>query len=225
MTEPTLPASEIPGIKALLAQDAIVGELAMAPPPQDPKAENDHVMRSLFIKDVFEPDDYARILALPQDPELSSRFLAHERQLMSGYAQYMHCQSYLPALNADSAWLIEHLRRLLEVVNRRYYHFACQRVLGTQILSLEAGQQLDWHMGTGSGLFATRKLGLIAFLTPLDQYSGGVFEVMASTYRGDRREQGWVGFFPAFAVTRIQAVSSGRMQVLLTWMHGPAPFC
>jgi hypothetical protein len=216
------------------------GQIKTPDPELHPdQAENDSLMRSLFFQHLIKPEDYPAILAAPEDPGLSQRFQARQRAHLPGFAQYMRASSRLLAVNEDSAWLLEQLRVIFQGVNQRYYHFELGGssgppgsgatvlpggVLGTQIMTFETGQDLDWNVGIGGDVFASRKLSLIAFLTPLEDYDGGEFELMASSYGVGRRAPGMIAVFPSFVVSRIHPVTRGRMQILLSWMHGPGQF-
>lgn len=187
-------------------------------------AENDNVSRALFFHGLLSAEDCDRILALPEDPHLTSQFLQHQRQLMPGYASYMRCQSQVIPMQAESEWLFAHLHTIMSAVNHRHFHFEADRLMGAQLLTLENGQQLDWHSSIGEGQFATRKLMLVAFLSPDQNYSGGEFELMASPFATMRRAQGMIVVCPAFSVIRIHPVTAGKMQVLVSWLHGTGLF-
>jgi PKHD-type hydroxylase len=96
--------------------------------------------------------------------------------------------------------------------------------MGTQILTLEAAQSLDFHFDLGAGLFSKRKISIMIFLSSPDDYEGGQLDLMGSQYPPFRRERGDVLIFPSFYVNSFHPVSSGRLQVLLTWMHGSQQF-
>lgn len=182
---------------------------------------NDNVMRSLFFRDLFTPADCGRVLESSVDPVTSQQFFAMQQQLMPGFAQYMHAPpGRLLSMNAENNWLIEHLQTIFSAVNYRHFKFKATRQLGAQLFSLENGQHLDWHFELGAGLFSTRKLVMVSFLTPVSEYDGGEFELMATPYAPIQRDQGVVTIFPAFSAMRLTPVTRGRLDLLLSWFHG-----
>lgn len=185
---------------------------------------NDNIPRALFFGEIFKPEECERVLQSPVDLELTQQFAAHQRDLMPGYAQYMQAESRLLAMSPENHWLFDYLSKLLRVLNDKHYHFDLERLLGTQILTLKPGMKVDWHFDLGNGLFAKRKLSLVAFLTPHEQYEGGALDLMTNGTYAHRRQQGVIGVFPAYYVSAFQPVTSGEMQVLLTWMHGADRF-
>lgn len=185
---------------------------------------NDNITRALFFMTLFTPEDCARILALAEDKSLTEKFLAYQRQLMPGYSHYMRCRTQVVPMNENTNWLLQHLHTILMATNDRNYKFDAHRLMGTQILTLEKGEELDWNASLGGGIFASRKLMLVAFLTPEKDYTGGAFELMANIYASARRDQGNVAVFPAFSVCRFHPVTSGKLQVLVAWLHGDEQF-
>jgi hypothetical protein len=193
--------------------------------PGDPFHDemNDNVMRALFFSDLIKPADCQRILQASIDENMSSQFLNIQQQLMPGFASYMHAPSRILSLTQENTWLLEHLRVIFDAVNQRHFKFEASRMMGTQLVSLEAGQHIDWHFDLGGGFFATRKLSMLIFLNSPDDYTGGEFDLMASQHKCQRRYQGVVAIMPAFSVSRILPVTSGRMHLLLSWFHGLEP--
>ena len=196
--------------------------------PQPPVAyteeTNDHLCRALFFRSMLQAEEYEQILELAEDPNLTEQFMELQRLLLPSFEQYMLCQTRLLAMNAESNWLIERLWAFGDIVSKQYHHFELERVMGTQILTLENGQSLDWHGDLGGGLFATRKLTLLACLSAPEEYTGGHFELLATTDSCARLDLGTVVIHPSFSVNRIHPVTGGRLRMLLSWLHGPSPF-
>ncbi len=185
---------------------------------------NDNVMRSLFFRDLFTPADCRRVLEAPTDPVISDQFYAMQRQLMPGFDQYMHAPpGRILSLSQENAWLHEHLHTVFRAVNDRHFRFKATRQLGAQLFSLEKGQHLDWHFDLGAGVFNTRKLSMMVFLTPVEEYEGGQYELMATPYGFMQRAQGVVAVAPAFSASRLAPVTRGRLDLLLSWFHGEEP--
>lgn len=194
---------------------------ASAEAPKPPEfVNNDDISRAFYYGKMFKPEELERICQAPTDPQLTQNFWQHQHSLMPGFQHFMQAQPQLLALSPENAWLHEHLHQLLRVLNDKHYHFEVSRTIGTQLLTLETGQQVDWHSDLGEGFFAFRKLSLVVFLTPKEDYKGGKLELMSSSGNSLPPDKGVLLVYPSFGVSRITPVTQGRLQVLLTWIHG-----
>lgn len=192
-------------------------------PPGDDDC-HDNLMRALLFDKLLNQDECQNILKAKLDAALSQQYYQQACQLIPGYAQVMKATSQLIGFDPENQWLHDQLAAMLNVVNNKYYNFEVDRVLGSQLITLEAGQSIEWHCDLGQGVFSTRKATMIAFLSPLDSYEGGIIELMASQYASVRQSPGEVFVHPSFYMRRIQTVTKGKLQLLVSWLHGSKHF-
>lgn len=192
-------------------------------PPGDDDC-HDNLMRALLFDKLLTQDECQNILNAKLDEALSQQYYEQACRLIPGYVQVMKSTSYLIGFEPENQWLHDQLAAMLNIINNKYYNFEVERVLGTQLLTLEAGQSMEWHCDLGQGVFSTRKATMVAFLSPLDSYEGGAIQLMASQYASVRQSPGEVFVYPSFYMRRIQTVTKGKLQLLVSWLHGSKHF-
>lgn len=186
---------------------------------------NNELMRARMYPAVFSTEECEQILNMPGNAELTALYRTQAEALLC-HGKYVIPQDLqlLPYTPADP-WLFDRLGQILSSVNADYYHFRIENLVGTQIVRLHQGEQIEWHVDVGDGIFAQRKLSLVLFLSERTAYTGGFFEFGSSAQRPFVQERGTILIFPAYFMTRIHPVQSGQMVFLQTWLHGPQPFC
>ena len=85
------------------------------------------------------------------------------------------------------------------------------------------GDEIGWFIGLGAGMFSLRKLAFVLTLSPSHTYQGGRIE-LGGGFAQVVQEQGAVGTYPAWFMTRVEPVVSGKLSLLLAWSHGSTPF-
>ncbi len=186
---------------------------------------NHELVRSFFYHHIFTPEQCLQISSAEIDPDLTRIILEQQYSLMPGYLQYMQGDVGILALNEANRWLHEYIHNIFRVMRDKHYRYEIDRAMGTQLLSLEAGQSISFHNHLGEGLFAKRKIALVVFLTPPEAYDGGSFEIIGMPDCREMQLQGSILAFPAFSVSRISVVARGPVQFLQSWMYGTQRFC
>lgn len=133
-----------------------------------------------------------------------------------------------------SAWLFDRLSELVVRANRtwRFDLDGFEEDLQYTVYD-EPGAFYTWHQdGLAAGV-DTRKMALVAQLTPPGQYEGAdleLFDVVAdwepdelAVWREQVRGLGAVTAFPAFEYHRVTPLVSGCRASLVAWVGGP-PF-
>lgn len=79
----------------------------------------------------------------------------------------------------------------------------------------------DCHMALGTGIFAARKLSLVSFLAPPEDYDGSNLCV---TDGGPplRLPQGATVSLPSYLMHKVEPVTRGNRFTLVSWVHGPS---
>lgn len=186
---------------------------------------NHDLVRSFFYHRIFTPEQCEQILTAEIDPDLTRVILQQEQLLMPGYLHYKQVDSNVLALNEANRWLHEYVHNIFLAMRDKHYHFEIDRAMGTQLLTLQAGQSIGHHSHLGEGLFARRKIALVVFLTPLEAYDGGEYEIIGMSSCRELQLQGTILALPAFSVSRITSVARGPVSYLLSWMYGTQRYC
>jgi PKHD-type hydroxylase len=76
-------------------------------------------------------------------------------------------------------------------------------------------------MDLGTGIFAGRKLSLVTFLTPPEDYEGGDLCFMDGG-QPLRLPQGATVIFPSYLMHKVKPLTRGNRSTMVSWVHGPS---
>lgn len=183
---------------------------------------NEYLMRGFFMPGTFSPETCAQIQQASGDPALDSYWQMQQQQFIP-HARYIQAGKVELLPYGPNRLLIDRLSQLVSAHNQEHFQFDIDGLMGTQRVTLEPGQGWDWHVDLAEGPFSLRKLCIVLFLSASDSYEGGNFEVSSGVCYV-HQEQGSLGILPAYFMQRITPVTSGQLQLLITWAHGAHPF-
>lgn len=118
-------------------------------------------------------------------------------------------------------WIFQRLGNLVREVNRQAFHFQLNGDISVDVLEYDPAGYFDWHVDIGAGIFSTRKLSMVTFLTPPEEYEGGDLCFMD---RGAplRLPRGTTAIFPSYLLHKVEPVTRGTRFTLVSWAHGPS---
>lgn len=118
-------------------------------------------------------------------------------------------------------WIFRRLGALVQQANQQAFHFQLDGQMSVDVLEYDPDGFYDWHVDLGPGIFSTRKLSMVTFLTPPEEYEGGDLCFMD---KGDplRLPQGTTVIFPAYMIHKVEPVTKGTRHTLVSWAHGPS---
>lgn len=117
-------------------------------------------------------------------------------------------------------WIYGRLIHRLNFVNAHYYHLALMRMTEPQILEYQHTGFYGTHVDLGMGEISNRKLTLVAFLTPPQEYSGGDLILKPAQYVVPQ-QQGSLVIFPSWIPHEVKPVTAGIRRSLVSWVIGP----
>ncbi|MFZ3323469.1 MAG: 2OG-Fe(II) oxygenase [Usitatibacter sp.] len=121
-------------------------------------------------------------------------------------------------------WLYDRVASIFEDANRQFQFSMTGIVEPLMAVSYGLGDYFEWHLDTGPGLAANRKLSLSLLLTEPQGYQGGNLEISAGAPMDLRLAAGTAIVFPSFLAHRVTPVTAGRRIALVAFAHGPT-FC
>jgi hypothetical protein len=189
-----------------------------------PLPANDYLMRVQYYPQVFSAEECARIRALPGDVALTEHYRMRSRLCRSEFERQSHYQSRLLPFEPSSQWLFDRLNQIIYSVNQEFFQFEITSLAATQLVVMEAGDRLDWHLELGDGEFAKRKLTLLLFLSEPHFLSGGRMDFGSTPEPPRVQSPGSIFIFPAYMMTQIQPVQAGQLCFLQTWAQGAHAF-
>ncbi len=120
-------------------------------------------------------------------------------------------------------WLYAGLESYARDVNRDF-DFAIDGIgEPVQFITYREGDHIGWHMDTGLGSAASRKLSISLQLSAADEYAGGELGFPDGSFHPFARRFGATICFPSYVYHRVSPVTRGVRRALVAWIHG-APF-
>ena len=115
---------------------------------------------------------------------------------------------------------IEEPHRVGNPGDRRVPNVRLDDRITAHLLEYELDGFFDWHMDLGAGPTASRKLTMVTFLTPPEEFTGGELLFMDGG-PPMRPAQGTTAIFPSYLLHKVNPVTQGRRFTLVSWLHGP----
>lgn len=116
-------------------------------------------------------------------------------------------------------WIYARLIHKVHEVNQAYYHFKLTSMSDPQILEYQNTGFYGTHVDIGTGELSNRKMTLVAFLSPPEDYQGGEL-VLKPAGLTVPNQQGNLVVFPAYLPHEVQPVIGGIRRTLVSWILG-----
>lgn len=105
-------------------------------------------------------------------------------------------------------------------VNLQYFHFDIGNSPGAWFQTYEEGN--DYHIHADASLGQTRKLTVVALLSPPEQYDGGILRIIPwPEYAEIPRTRGTMIAFPSWMLHEVSKVIRGKRQTINLGFWGP----
>ena len=121
----------------------------------------------------------------------------------------------------EHLWIYQRLAAVVREANEKAYRFRLNDFMTVTVLEYSPDGYFDWHLDLGTGIFAARKLSLVSFLTPPEEYEGGELRFMDGG-APLRLAQGATVIFPSYLMHKVEPVTRGNRFTLVSWVHGPS---
>jgi PKHD-type hydroxylase len=181
---------------------------------------NEHLKSVGEFPRVFSPEECQRIINLPL-ASVDAGVQAENDN--AGHVDYQFRRTRERPVPPDQEylWIYQRLRRVVAEANQKAYHFRLDDFMTVTVLEYNPKGFFDWHLDLGTGIFAARKLSLVTFLTPPEEYEGGDLRFMDG---GPplRLPPGATVIFPSYLMHKVEPVTRGNRFTLVSWVHGPS---
>lgn len=180
-----------------------------------------YLTRFVQLKDVFSPEECRRIVYadLPASQAHVAHFSGDTHNVLELKQRNTKVKAVPRNLPAHT-WIYERLIAQIRSVNEALYHFEIKNLTDLQILEYENTGFYNTHVDIGTGDTSRRKLSLILFLTPPNEYEGGEL-LLKPHFSPIERLQGSIVIFPSYIPHEIKPVTKGVRHTLVTWVLGP----
>jgi len=172
------------------------------------------------VANVFSAEECLRIARLPL-PIAESRIETGDVE--GGVLDYRFRRTRERPIppDAEHEWIFRRIGNLVSRINKASYQFQLSDLVMNNVLEYSPDGFFDWHIDLGMGIYATRKISMITFLTPPADYEGGELCFMD---QGEplKLPQGTTVLFPSYLIHRVAPVTKGNRFTLVSWVHGPS---
>lgn len=168
---------------------------------------------------VFTPEECRQIAALPLPAVEAGVQALNDSAGRVDYQSRRTVERPVPP-DAGHLWIYQRLAAVVRDANQKY-QFRLDDFMTVTVLAYSPDGFFDWHLDLGTGVFAARKLSLVTFLTPPEEYEGGELRFMDG---GDplRLPAGATIIFPSYLMHKVEPVTRGNRHTLVSWVHGPS---
>jgi len=169
---------------------------------------------------VFSAEECERIIRLPLPGVEAGVQTEGDAQGQVDYQSRRTRERPVPP-DPEYMWIYQRLAAVIREANQKAYNFRLDDFMTVTVLEYSPDGFFDWHMDLGTGIFAARKLSLVTFLTPPEDYEGGDLRMMDG---GPplRLAQGATIIFPSYIMHKVEPVTRGNRFTLVSWVHGPS---
>ena len=180
----------------------------------------------VLIPDVFTPEECRRIIYCNL-PASQAHVVSFDKENPEGMQSYNDLQMHSRNTKVKSVshhqsyqWMYDRVLWNVRLVNDRFFRFRIERLTALQVLEYENTGFYGTHIDVGTGETSLRKLSMVLFLTPPEEYTGGEL-VVKPWFKTIERKQGSALFFPSYLPHEITPVTSGVRHTMVTWVLGP----
>lgn len=124
--------------------------------------------------------------------------------------------------NQDTTWLYKKIMQIIHSVNLNKWNFELVMAREPiQYTEYDLEGEYDWHIDTGMGLSAQRKVSMSLLLSDPDEYEGGNLEIWpGGEVKVMPRIKNSIVIFPSCLMHRVTPVTKGVRKSLVLWVGG-----
>ena len=139
-------------------------------------------------------------------------------------------QIYLIDYDEHNKWIFDKVAKIVAICNAGHFDYDIMGITHALQLIHYTTEGLvnghyNWHIDSGAGDAATRKISLTAQLSPANSYTG--CELHVNDHAGMQianKERGSVHLFPSYMPHQVTPIESGERWALVIWVHGSKRF-
>jgi PKHD-type hydroxylase len=133
-------------------------------------------------------------------------------------------------IDAENRWIYEKVASIVSFANKYHFDYDVSGITHEiQLIEYSADDEVrghyDWHVDSGAGEPATRKISLTAQLSDPKDYDG--CELVINNHGTEvtgTKERGSVHLFPSYMTHKVTPITRGTRYALVIWIHGSRRF-
>lgn len=130
----------------------------------------------------------------------------------------------------ENKWIFEKISNIVSIVNSLHFDYEIAGIThGIQLIEYSADFPVkghyNWHIDSGRGEPAHRKISLTAQLSDSSSYEG--CELLINNHAEDvvgTKERGSIHLFPSYMPHKVSPITKGVRYALVIWIHGSRRF-
>lgn len=130
----------------------------------------------------------------------------------------------------ENKWIYEKISGIVSIINTMHFDYEIAGIThGIQLIEYSADSPIkghyNWHVDSGRGEPAHRKISLTAQLSDPSSYEG--CELLINNHAEDvvgTKERGSVHLFPSYMPHKVSPITKGVRYALVIWIHGSRRF-
>lgn len=132
--------------------------------------------------------------------------------------------------NAENRWIFEKVSNAVSIINTIHFDYDIVGIThGIQLIEYTSNTDIkghyDWHIDSGAGDAAHRKISFTAQLTDPSEYDG--CELIINNHAQEivgTKERGSMHLFPSYMLHKVSPITKGTRHALVIWIHGSSRF-
>lgn len=177
----------------------------------------------IWIKDVFNAEEIARIIAIGKSKPTVDGGVENKNQ-DAGYARRSKISWIGP--DASTVFIFERLTDAIVKLNKAFYDYELTQIEDLQFSEYDESYQGMYRNHTDDGYDTNhyRKLSFTLQLSDPADYEGGdlnIYRFKLDEPMSVKKEKGMLAAFPSWTIHEVTPVTKGTRYTLVGWVHGP----
>lgn len=137
---------------------------------------------------------------------------------------------YILDNDEENRWIFEKVANVVSFANQYHFGYDLTGIMhGIQLIEYSSDTEVkghyDWHVDSGNGEPATRKISFTAQLSDPKDYEG--CELVINNHGTEvvaTKERGSIHLFPSYMTHKVTPITKGTRYALVIWIHGSRRF-
>lgn len=139
-------------------------------------------------------------------------------------------QIYVLENDSENKWIYEKVTSIISFANKYHFDYELSGIThGIQLIEYSSSEEVkghyDWHVDSGAGEPATRKISFTMQISDPKDYEG--CELVINNHGAEivaAKERGSVHLFPSYMPHKVTPITKGTRYALVIWIHGSRRF-
>lgn len=186
--------------------------------------------RNTFPELMFTKEECERIIKLTEQVYESNASIGGSTESSKIDKSIRSAKIYVLENDEENRWIYDKITKTITLVNDIHFDYEISGIIhGIQLIHYSSKEEVlghyDWHIDSGNGAPATRKISFTAQLSDPTDYEG--CELIINNHANKivgTKEQGSIHMFPSYMEHQVTNITKGNRYALVIWIHGSRRF-